>query len=71
MLAKLIGVIFSGLLLLALLWAALAFIVGLFVIVVARITRLANKTTGWLWVICFFPFLLLTKKGRNKIKKTI
>lgn len=71
MIAKLLAFIFTALVGLSILWAGLAFIFGLFIVSFARIVRHSSNPKGWLWVICLFPFLLLTEKGRNKIKKTI
>lgn len=69
MLAKLIAFIFTALLSLMILWVGVAFVIGLFVILTTRVVYGSHKPKGWLWVVCLFPFLLLSKKGRNKIKK--
>lgn len=71
MIAKLIAFVFTALLSLTIVWVAIAFVIGLFLMLTTKVVYGSRKPKGWLWVICLFPFLLLSEKGRNKITKTI
>lgn len=73
MIAKLFIGVFMILLMLSLIWVGISMIVGFFGYIMALMAGASPKLSngrGWL-IICFMPFLMLSKKGRKKVKKEL